>query len=174
MWTLIGLIALGIISATLSYYNRNYYVGVFNDILGKEDDEKPATRVGRGFLYGFFFPLYLSLIVAGIVALIAFLIVAGIIAAIVFVLVWVTENILPREWFGDLLIKLYRKMGMAEPAPSPAPLQPADFPVPPRPPAPPASSYVPPAADTIAANVEEPKENTEELGINVTRKHKLD
>ncbi len=117
MWTLIGLIVLGLISATLSYYNKNYYVGVFNDILGREEDERVITRVGRGFLYGFFFPFYFSLIVFGLSALLGFLIVAGIIAAIVFVMVWVTENILPHEWFGNLILKLFQKLGFGEPVP---------------------------------------------------------
>jgi hypothetical protein len=95
MWTLIGLIVLGLISATLSYYNKNYYVGVFNDILGREEDERVITRVGRGFLYGFFFPFYFSLIVFGLSALLGFLIVAGIIAAIVFC--GLDQNILPHS-----------------------------------------------------------------------------
>lgn len=58
---LIGMIALGLVSAALSYYNKNFYVRVFNDILGREEEEDVAARVGRGFFYGFFFPL-LSLI----------------------------------------------------------------------------------------------------------------
>jgi hypothetical protein len=169
MWTLLGLIILGIISATLSYYNKNYYVGVFNDILGRDEDEKAVSRVGRGFLYGFFFPIYLALILVGLCALIGFLIVAGIVAAIAFVLVWVTENILPHDWFGDWLLKLYSKIGLGQPAPSPPPQQPVESPA-----ASTTTSSVPPAADAPAASTAEPKETSEEPGINVTRSHKLD
>ncbi len=174
MWTFIGLIVLGIISATLSYYNKNYYVGVFNDILGREEDEKLITRVGRGFLYGFLFPAYLSLIAAGLCALLGFLIVAGIIAAIVFVMVWVTENILPHDWFGDLLLKVYGKIGMANPAPSATPSRPVEPPAPQQPAGSGTSSSVPPTGDAPPANTAEPKEKSEEPGINVTRSHKLD
>lgn len=119
MLKLLGMILLGILSGALSYYRKNYYVGVFNDILGKDEEESPAARVGRGFLYGFFFPIYFSLLLAGLAALVAFLIAAGIIAAIVFVLVWVTEKLLPHEWFGNILIGLFGKFGLKG-APSPA------------------------------------------------------
>jgi len=118
---LLVMFLLGILSAALSFYGKNYYVGVFNDILGKDEDETAATRVGRGFLYGFFFPVYFSLLLAGLVALIAFLIVAGIIAAIVFVLVWITEKLLPHDWFGNVLISVFDKLGLkgaSEPAPA--------------------------------------------------------
>jgi len=161
MVKLIGMIVLGIVSATLSYYNKNYYVGVFNDILGKEEDEKIATRVGRGFLYGFFFPFYLFVIVVGLIALLIFLIVAGIIAAIVFVMVWVTENILPHDWFGSLILNLYGKIGLGAPAAAP----PATA-------AP--SSASTPSPDAPVTGAEGQKDKTEELGINVTRTHKLD
>ena len=57
--------------------------------------------MGRGFIYGFLFPIYFILLLWGVVALVAFLIVAGIIAAIVFVMVWVSEKLLPHEWFGE-------------------------------------------------------------------------
>jgi hypothetical protein len=167
MLKLIVMIILGLVSATLSYYNKNYYVGVFNDILGREEDEKVVTRVGRGFLYGFLFPIYLFLIVVGLIALLIFLVVAGIIAAIVFVLVWVTENILPHDWFGDLLFKLYGMIGMVEPAPAPKSFE---SPAPPQPSAPAASASVPPTADASAAGTDKPGEP----GINVTRTHKLD
>lgn len=167
MWTLIGLIFLGLISATLSYYNKNYYVGVFNDILGREEDERVITRVGRGFLYGFFFPCYFALIVFGLGALLGFLIVAGIIAAIVFVMVWVTENILPHEWFGNLILKLYQKLGFGEPVP------PAATSVP-QPPAAPPSPSAPLSPDAPATGAEGSKDKPEEAGINVTRTHKLD
>jgi len=117
---LLVMFLLGILSGALSFYRKNYYVGVFNDILGRDEDETPATRVGRGFLYGFFFPVYFSLLLAGLVALIAFLIVAGIIAAIVFVLVWITEKLLPHDWFGNILISVFDKLGLKG-APEPAP-----------------------------------------------------
>jgi hypothetical protein len=112
MLKLLGMILLGILSGALSYYRKNYYVGVFNDILGKDEEESPAARVGRGFLYGFFFPIYFSLLLAGLAALVSFLIAAGIIAAIVFVLVWITEKLLPHEWFGNILIGLFGKFGL--------------------------------------------------------------
>ncbi|MGO9571086.1 MAG: hypothetical protein ACLP5H_26475 [Desulfomonilaceae bacterium] len=160
MLTKIGLlIILGLISATLSYYNKNYYVGVFNDILGREEDEKAVTRVGRGFLYGFLFPFYLFLVLVGLIALLAFLIVAGIIAAIVFVMVWVTENILPHEWFGNLILKLYQKIGFGEPV-QPAAAAP--------------SPSGPPSPDAPVTGTEGTKDKAEEPGINVTRTHKLD
>lgn len=120
---LIAMIVLGILSAILSYYNKNYYVRIFNDILGREEDERTAARVGRGFWYGFFFPWYFLLLVTGLICLIAFLIVAGIIAAIVFVVVWITEKILPDESIGGLLVNLFGKIGLkgapAPPEPSP-------------------------------------------------------
>jgi predicted histidine transporter YuiF (NhaC family) len=113
---LIGMIILGLLSALLSYYKKNYYVKVFDDILGKEEEEKAETRVGRGFLYGFFFPIFFVLLLTGLVALVAFLIVAGIIAAIVFVIVWVTEKILPCEWLGGIVRSLFGKIGIKGPA----------------------------------------------------------
>jgi hypothetical protein len=119
-WLLI-MILLGILSGALSFYRKNYYVGVFNDILGRDEDENSGTRVGRGFLYGFFFPIYFNLLLAGIIALVAFLIVAGIIAAIVFVFVWVTEKLLPHDWFGGILISLFDKLGLKGAAAAPAP-----------------------------------------------------
>jgi hypothetical protein len=164
---LLGFIVLGLISAILSYYNKNYYVGVFNDILGKEEDERVITRVGRGFLYGFFFPVYFSLIFVGLCALLGFLVVAGIIAAIVFVMVWVTENILPHEWFGNLILKLYQKIGFGEPAPPAAPGAP-------HPSATPPSPSGPLSPDAPATGAEGSKDKPEEPGINVTRTHKLD
>lgn len=121
---LIGMVFLGILSGILSYYNKNYYVQVFNDIMGAEEDEKPEARVGRGFLYGFFFPIYFVLLVIGLIALVAFLITAGVIAAVVFVLVWITEKILPHEFFGKPLLNLFAKLGLKPPV-APTPLQPA-------------------------------------------------
>lgn len=121
IWDLFIMILLGILSGALSFYKKNYYVGVFNDILGRDEEEEPATRVGRGFLYGFFFPVYFLLLLIGIGLLIAFLILAGIIAAVVFVLVWVTEKLLPHDGFGSILISLFEKLGLKG-APVPAPV----------------------------------------------------
>ncbi len=112
IWKLIGMIVLGLVSGALSYYKKNFFVNIFNDILGREEDEDTATRVGRGFFYGFLFPLYFMLLIAGLAALISFLITAGIIAAIVFVLVWVTEKILPQKWIGEICVSLFRKVGL--------------------------------------------------------------
>lgn len=111
-WKFIGMIVLGLLSAALSYYKKNYYVRALDDILGREEDDKVEVRIGRGFLYGFFFPVYFGLILFGLVALISFLIVAGIIAAIIFVIVWVTEKILPHEWFGNLIGGLFKSIGL--------------------------------------------------------------
>lgn len=143
---LIAMIVLGILSGILSYYNKNYYVRVFDDILGREQEENAAARVGRGFFYGFLFPIYFALLLTGFIFLIAFLIVAGIIAAIVFVLVWITEKILPNESFGELLRGLFEKAGLRgavppqrsqatafESAPGAAPQGPAATPQPPEP-----------------------------------------
>jgi hypothetical protein len=134
---LIAMIVLGILSGILSFYNKNYYVKIFNDILGKEDEQAAAARVGRGFLYGFFFPVYFVLLLFGLVALAVFLIIAGIIAAIIFVIVWVSEKLLPHEWFGGLLLSLLEKVGIKQKAPLPA-----SAPVS----APPAPAAPPPAA----------------------------
>lgn len=112
IWKLLGMILLGILSGALSYYKKNYYVAVFDDILGREDDGNTAARVGRGFLYGFFFPVYFALLIAGLGALISFLIAIGIVAAVAFVIVWVTEKILPHEWFGGFLLSLFNKIGL--------------------------------------------------------------
>lgn len=112
---LIVMIVLGILSGILSYYNKNFYVRVFDDILGREQEENTAVKVGRGFFYGFLFPVYFALLLTGLICLIAFLIVAGIIAAIVFVLVWATEKILPNESAGSLLIGLFEKIGLSGP-----------------------------------------------------------
>ncbi len=174
---LFGMIVLGLISATLSYYNKNYYVGVFNDILGKEEDEKAVLRVGRGFIYGFFFPIYLILIVLGLIALALFLVAAGIIAAIIFVLVWLTENILPHEWFGNLLLKLYTSVGLgsAKAAPPAAPpAAPTEVSVPSQPTTPMPSPSATPASGAPSPEVEKMGSKQEEPGINVTRRHSLD
>ncbi|MDD3471271.1 MAG: hypothetical protein PHS86_00665 [Syntrophaceae bacterium] len=122
LWKLIGMIILGLVSAGLSYYKKNYFVNLFNDILGKDEDDDAATRVGRGFIYGFLFPVYLMLLLAGLGVLISFLIGAGIVAGIVFVLVWGTEKLLPQKWLGGFIIPLFNKIGMkgakSEPMPS--------------------------------------------------------
>jgi hypothetical protein len=115
IWKLIGMIVLGLLSAALSYYRKNYYVRAFDDIMGREEEDKTDTRIGRGFLYGFFFPVYFVLLLSGLGALISFLIVAGIIAAIIFVIVWVTEKILPHEWFGTLIRGLFDRVGIKGP-----------------------------------------------------------
>jgi hypothetical protein len=116
-WKLIAMIVLGLLSAALSFYKKNLYVRAIDDIMGREEDEKSETRVGRGFLYGFFFPVYFALLLMGLVALIAFLILAGIIAAVIFVLVWVTEKILPHDWFGNIVRGLFFSVGIKGPAP---------------------------------------------------------
>ena len=120
---LIGMICFGILSALMSYYKKNYYVRVFNDILGKEEDENTAAKVGRGFWYGFWFLIYFSLLVTGLISLVAFLIVAGIIAAIVFVLVWISEKILPNELAGNILVGLLQKIGLRGAAVAPEPIE---------------------------------------------------
>lgn len=177
---LIVMIVLGILSAALSYYRRNYYVRVFDDILGKEEDENTTTRVGRGFIYGFFFPVYFVLLLGGLIALIWFLIVAGVIVAITFVIVWVTEKILPFDWFGNTLVGLFKSLGLSgteASAPPPAPASPQ---------APPSrTSPEPPKPDKPApAPQDKPSEPSSSGaggssafpggGINRTRVHKLD
>jgi hypothetical protein len=156
LWTLLGMILLGILSGALSYYRKNYYVGVFNDILGRDEDEKAATRVGRGFLYGFFFPIYFFFLLAGLVALLLFLIAAGIIAAIVFVLVWVTEKLLPHDWFGNILIGLFDKLGFKG-APTPDPATEPGPPVPSASAEQQESSPAPPASEATAPSEATPE-----------------
>ena len=112
LWYLIAMIILGILGAALSHYRANYYLRVVDDILGREEDEKPETRLGRGFIYGFFFPIYFVLLLSGALVLVAFLIIVGIIAAVVFVMVWISEKILPHDWFGDIMLKLFEKIGL--------------------------------------------------------------
>lgn len=113
---LIGMIFLGLLSAVLSFYNKNYYVRIFDDILGREEDQNLAVRVGRGFLYGFLFPIFFALILFALMALVSFLIVAGIVAAVVFVLVWIMEKLLPNEWIGDLILNVFSKVGFHVPS----------------------------------------------------------
>jgi hypothetical protein len=151
IWQLIAMIILGILSAALSFYRKNYYLQVFDDILGREEDEKVQTRLGRGFIYGFFFPIYFSLLLSGIAVLVAFLIVAGIIAAIVFVLVWISEKLLPHDWFGGIILGFFDKMGLKGAAVpveetktvTPVPSEPVATEQPPPPP-PPTQSEEPP------------------------------
>ena len=112
LWKLIGMIILGIISGGLSYYKKNFFVNIFDDILGREEDADVVNRIGRGFFYGFFFPLYFFLLLAGLAALVSFLISAGIIAAIVFVMVWITEKVLPQKWIGEVCLSLFKKIGL--------------------------------------------------------------
>ncbi|MBI5571977.1 MAG: hypothetical protein HY914_18690 [Desulfomonile tiedjei] len=120
---LLCFVLLGLLSAALSYYGKNYYVRIFDDIIGREEDPKVESRIGRGFYYGFFFPVYFSLLLSGLVALVAFLIVAGVIAAIVFVIGWVIEKILPHEWAGNIVRSLFDSVGIKGPrsAAPPAP-----------------------------------------------------
>ena len=151
---LIAMILLGFVGAALSHYDKNYYVRVFDDILGREEDKKAETRVGRGFIYGFFFIPYFCLLVTGLVALIIFLIVAGIVAAIVFVIVWITEKLLPYDWFGGLCLGLFDKLGLRGAVPVPEvsePVGPADVP-------PPAGGQAPtPSAPGTEKSAEGPK-----------------
>jgi hypothetical protein len=109
---LIGMVILGLLSALLSYYNKNFYVKVFNDIWGRDEEENVAAKVGRGFFYGFFLPIYFCLIFWGLIVILIFLIVAGIAAAIVFIVVWITDNILPLALAGDILINIFEKFGL--------------------------------------------------------------
>jgi len=130
---LLCMILLGLLSAALSYYGKNYYVRIFDDIIGREEDPRVESRIGRGFYYGFFFPVYFVLLLTGLVALIAFLIVAGVIAAIVFVIGWVIEKILPHEWAGSIVRSIFDTIGIKGPrsAAPPAPVtEPAAAPLP--------------------------------------------
>lgn len=134
---LIGMVILGLLSALLSYYNKNFYVKVFNDIWGRDEEENVAAKIGRGFFYGFFFLVYFSLIVLGLICLLIFLIIAGIVAAIVFILVWITDNILPLALAGDILINIFEKFGLRR-----------HVAVPPVPPTPPATEAKPKEPET--------------------------
>jgi uncharacterized BrkB/YihY/UPF0761 family membrane protein len=121
----IGFILLGFLSALLSYYGKNFYVKVINDIWGREEYDKAAPRVGRGFIYGLLFPIYFALVAFGLISLLVFVIIAGIIAAIIFVGVWVTETILPHELIGNLVISIFNKLDIRGPA-TPAPPTPSE------------------------------------------------
>jgi hypothetical protein len=142
---------LGVLGAALSHYKANYYLRVVDDILGREEDEKPETRLGRGFIYGFLFPIYFVLLLLGLLVLVAFLIIVGIIAAVVFVMVWVSEKILPHGWFGDIMLKLFEKIGLKG-AVAPTEEAKTEVPVPPAP-----TPTQEPAAAPDAPSEEPPK-----------------
>jgi len=170
------MIILGILSAALSHYRRNYYLRVFDDIIGREEDDRPTVKLGRAFIYGFFFPVYFALALLGVIALIAFLVVAGIIAAIIFVFVWVTEKLLPHDWFGELVLGLLQKLGFSG-VPQAAniaavPPEPVEHSFAPSPPP------EPPAAPTKDEPKDEPMDDSPNPfpggGINRTRVHTLD
>ncbi len=186
---LIAMIVLGMLSAALSYYGKNYYVSIFDDILGKEEDDNDKVRVGRGFIYGFLFPIFFVALLIGAVALAIFLIIAGVVAAIVFVLVWISEK-LPHERFGLVIDGLFARIGLAVP---PRAAEPARFPATPEPTSArqkaeegfgtsasaPSSTTAPQtgqiSGSTTAKETGEPREAApSEGGINVTRHHSLD
>jgi hypothetical protein len=168
---LLVMIVLGLLSAALSLHRKNYYLRIFDDILGRDEDDKPAVKAGRAFIYGFLFPVYFALVLLGLIVLAAFLVIAGIIAAIIFVLVWITEKIIPHETVGDVVLGFLSKIGVSASAPMPQAM-PSDAPVMPplqaRPSAPP--------SDTAAKPEPAPEEAkpSPSGGINVTRQHKLD
>ncbi len=136
---LAGMIILGVLSAALSYYNRNYFIRVVDDILGREEEENTEAKLGRGFIYGFLFPVYFFLVAFGLIILVAFLIVAGILAGIAFLLVWLTEKIIPKEPVGAIVKGLFDKVGIKGPS---LPVEPAASPAVPAPAASPAVSPV--------------------------------
>jgi hypothetical protein len=111
IWKLILMIVLGLLSAALTYFNKNYYVRIFDDIVGREEDDRMTVKLGRSFVYGFLFPIYFVLLLWGAVALVAFLVVGGIVAGIAFVLVWATEKIVPHEWLGGIIESLFGRFG---------------------------------------------------------------
>jgi F0F1-type ATP synthase assembly protein I len=174
---LIGMLILGMLSAVLSYYRKNYYVRVFDDILGKDEEERMPPRLGRGFVYGFFFPVYFSLAIAGLVALISFLIVAGIIAGIVFVIVWATEKIIPNEAIGNIVFKIFSQIGLKAASNAASAVPPSAVP-PPLSTSPGAPSSQEPGADAgVSAPQGESQSgngSADQKGINVTRHHSLD
>ncbi|MEW6347953.1 MAG: hypothetical protein AB1646_02735 [Thermodesulfobacteriota bacterium] len=122
---LVGMIILGCLSAALSYYNRNYFVRVFDDILGREEEENTETKLGRGFIYGFLFPVYFVLLLFGLLALAVFLVIAGILAGIAFALVWVTEKIIPKDTVGTIVKGVFDSLGIKGSQP---PFEPASVP----------------------------------------------
>lgn len=170
---LIGMIILGVLGAALSYYRKNVYVDVFDDILGKDEPDQETVRVGRGFIYGFFFPIYFALVITCLIALVMFLIVAAILAAIGFVIVWITEKIIPSEWVGNLMVKVFSTVGMSAPtavdevstfgAATGTPESPGQTP-----------PSEPPSGDTDNKESSDIEKPNPDAGINVTRKHTLD
>jgi hypothetical protein len=177
---LIGMIVLGLLSSALSYYDKNAYVAVFDDILGREEEDSLAVKVGRGFIYGFFFPVYFFLLLIGLIALVLFLIAAGIVAAIVFGIVWGTEKVIPDEWIGNVIVLLFRKIGLSEPPHTEEQVAIPEEPAPPvsPPPAPQASDVTESDDNSSESEKSEPKEEDSaekpDEGPNVTRRHSLD
>jgi hypothetical protein len=179
---LIAMIVLGFLSAALSLYKKNYYVRVIDDILGKEEDENSGIRIGRGFIYGFLFPIFFFLALVGLIALAIFLVIAGVIAAIIFVLVWITEKIIPSERLGLIVGSLFDKIGLSAPAPiaeatpgSDSVGNSSDALPPPAPVAPtPGTSPDTPTDKPDETSEKSGYEPSPDAGINVTRKHGLD
>jgi hypothetical protein len=177
---LIGMIVLGLLSAALSYYDKNAYVAVFDDILGREEEDSLAVKVGRGFIYGFFFPVYFFLLLIGLIALVLFLIVAGIVAAIVFGIVWVTEKVIPDDWIGNVIVTVFRKIGLSEPPPMEEQVAIPDEQSPPVAPPPSPHATDVPKVDDASSEPEKSKPEEEDSaekpdeGPNVTRRHSLD
>ncbi|MBM4327087.1 MAG: hypothetical protein FJ118_07970 [Deltaproteobacteria bacterium] len=173
---LIAMLVLGLLSAALSYQGRNYYVRLFDDILGREEEETMAAKVGRGFVYGFLFPIYFGLILIGLISLIIFLLVAGVVAAIVFALVWATEKLVPKERLGEIVCGLFDKMGLTRYSPAPELVRPGLSPG--MSPAHPSESALPPETKP-AGEPPRPAESDDQGpfpggGINRTRRHSLD
>lgn len=112
---LIAMVILGLLSSVLTYHKKNYYVRTFDDILGKEPDPSLTNRLGRSFVYGFFFPVYFVLFIVGLVSLIVFLIIGAICGAIAFILIYLTEKIFPNSWLGGLVQSLLNKIGLISP-----------------------------------------------------------
>jgi hypothetical protein len=169
IFKLIVMILLGFLSAALTAYNKNYYVRVFDDILGIDEEGEPAQRLGRAFVYGFLFPVYLLLVILLLIALVSFLISAGIIAAIIFVLVWITEKILPNASIGNIVESVLDKVGIRCVQPEPA-AAPASTPMPPPRPAPPS----PPAAPRTDEPADDGNNPFPGGNINRSRRHSLD
>jgi hypothetical protein len=113
---LIGMVILGLLSSVLTHHKKNYYVRTFDDILGKEPDPSATNRLGRSFVYGFFFPVYFALFIVGLVSLIVFLIIGAICGAVAFILIYLTEKILPNLWLGGIIQSLLMKIGIISPA----------------------------------------------------------
>ena len=167
---LIATIVLGLISAALAYYNKNYFVRVFDDIIGREEEDTLAVKMGRSFVYGFLFPVYFVLFLWGAILLVICLIVGAIVAGIVFVLVWITEKVIPHEGLGSLILGVFTRVGLRAFPPTPestgvpeeiSPAKPGS----PSPPAPPTPDRPP---------SDEPNSPFPGGGINRTRVHTLD